>query len=51
MTDYQIKILTLINNCKDIEKAELIALDCLNDFLEEPPAIQDSVSVLPEKAS
>lgn len=50
MTDYQIKILTLINSCKDTGKAELIALDCLNDFLEEPPAIQDSVSVLQVKA-
>ena len=51
MTDYQIKILTIINNCKDIEKAELIALDCLTNLLEEHSANQDTVAVLPVKAS
>ena len=50
MTDYQIKILTLINNCKDIAKAEQVALDCLTYLLEEHSADQDTVVVLPVKA-
>ena len=51
MTEYQIKILTLINNCKDIAKAEQVALDCLTYLLEEHSADQDTVAVLPVKAS
>ena len=50
MTDYQIKILTLINNCKDTEKAELIALDCLTNLLAELPADQDTAVVSRQKA-
>ena len=51
MTDYQIKILTLINNCKDTEKAERVALDCLTYLLAERSVNQDTVAVPPGKAS
>ena len=51
MTDYQIKILTLINSCKDPAKAELVALDCLTYLLEEHSANRDTVVVPPVKAS
>ena len=50
MTDYQIKILTLINNCKDVEKAERVALDCLTYLLEEHSTDQGNVAVPPVKA-
>ena len=51
MTNTQIKILTLINSCKDIEKAEQVALECLTYLLEEHSTSQDNVAVLPVKAS
>ena len=51
MTDYQIKILTLINSCKDPAKAEMIALACLTYLLEEHSTSQDTVAVPPVKAS
>ena len=51
MTDYQIKILTLINSCKDTAKAEQVALDCLTYLLEEHSTSRDTVAVPPVKAS
>ena len=51
MTEYQIKILTLINKCKDPDKAGLLALDYLTNLSEEPLKRQDSVSAPQEKVS
>ena len=51
MTEYQNKILTLINNCKDTARAEKVALDCLTYLLAERSADRDIVAVPPVKAS